>query len=34
LALYVERNAKPCRADNATRITLVALALLVEGVIS
>jgi len=30
LALYVERQVKPRRADNATRITLVALSYLIE----
>jgi putative transposase len=30
LALYVERQVKPCRAEDATRITLVALSVLVD----
>ena len=30
LALYVERQVKPRRADDATRITLVALSRLIE----
>src|SRR5438105_12096321 len=30
LALYLERQAKPRRADDATRITLVALSYLIE----
>ena len=30
LALYLERQVKPCRADNATRITLVALSWLID----
>ena len=30
LALYRERQVKPCRADDATRITLVALSRLVD----
>ena len=30
LALYLERQVKPCRADDATRITLVALSRLVD----
>jgi transposase InsO family protein len=30
LALYVERQVKPCRADDATRITLVALSGLID----
>jgi hypothetical protein len=34
LALYVERQVKPRRADDATRITLVALARRWTGVIS
>jgi hypothetical protein len=30
LALYVEREAKPCRVDDATRVALVVLSRLIE----